>query len=64
MAGLSEKPYGGGHRAVSPPEAWKGPYYAFEENVGYGTSKHIEGLKEYGPTEIHRMSFLNNILER
>lgn len=40
----------------------KYPYYAFEENVGYGTSKHIEGLKEYGPTEIHRMSFLNNIL--
>ena len=36
--------------------------YAFEENAGYGTSKHIAGLKEYGPTEIHRMSFLNNIL--
>lgn len=36
--------------------------YAFEENMGYGTSKHITGLKEYGPCEIHRMSFLNNIL--
>ncbi len=41
----------------------KYPYYAFEENVGYGTSKHIEGIKEYGPCKIHRMSFLKNILE-
>lgn len=42
--------------------AKKYPYYAFDENVGYGTSKHILGIKQYGPTEIHRMSFLNNIL--
>ena len=42
--------------------AEKYPYYAFEENVGYGTTKHIEGIKDYGPTEIHRMSFLTNIL--
>lgn len=42
--------------------AKKYPHYAFEENVGYGTTKHIEGIKEYGPTEIHRMSFLTNIL--
>ena len=38
------------------------PYYAFEENAGYGTTKHIEGIKEYGPCKIHRMSFLKNIL--
>ena len=43
--------------------AVKYPYYAFEENVGYGTSKHIDGIKEYGPCKIHRMSFLKNILE-
>lgn len=42
--------------------AKKYPRYGFEENVGYGTTKHIEGIKEYGPTEIHRMSFLTNIL--
>lgn len=42
--------------------AEKYPYYGFEENAGYGTSKHIEGIKSYGPTEIHRMSFLTNIL--
>lgn len=40
----------------------KYPHYAFEENVGYGTSKHIAGLKEVGPCEIHRLSFLKNIL--
>ena len=38
------------------------PYYSFEENVGYGTTKHIKGLKEKGPCKIHRMSFLKNIL--
>ena len=27
------------------------PYYSFEENAGYGTSKHIEGLKKYGPSK-------------
>lgn len=36
--------------------------YAFEENAGYGTSKHIDGIKKVGPCEIHRMSFLKNIL--
>ena len=38
------------------------PYYSFEENAGYGTTKHIEGIKEFGPSDIHRMSFLKNIL--
>lgn len=41
----------------------KYPYYAFEENAGYGTTKHIEGIKKYGPCKIHRMSFLKNIIE-
>lgn len=36
--------------------------YGFEKNVGYGSTKHIEGIKQYGACEIHRMSFLNNIL--
>ncbi|MBE6054829.1 MAG: ribonuclease HII [Clostridium sartagoforme] len=38
------------------------PYYGFDENAGYGTSKHIEGIKEFGTCNIHRMSFLKNIL--
>ena len=33
------------------------PDYGFETNVGYGTKKHIEGLKSYGITQIHRKSF-------
>ncbi len=40
----------------------KYPHYDFENNMGYGTPKHIDGLKKYGKCEIHRKSFLNNIL--
>lgn len=38
------------------------PYYGFEKNAGYGTTEHIEGLKIYGPSPLHRLSFLRNIL--
>lgn len=38
------------------------PGYGFESNVGYGSKKHIENILENGPCEIHRMSFLRNIL--
>ena len=37
--------------------AKKYPYYDFENNAGYGTKKHLEGLKEYGITPIHRRDF-------
>ena len=40
----------------------KYPEYYFEENAGYGTSKHIEKIKKIGPCDIHRKSFLKNIL--
>lgn len=42
--------------------AKKYPCYDFENNVGYGTSKHIEALKEYGKCEIHRNSFLTKLI--
>ncbi len=42
--------------------AKKYPYYDFENNVGYGTKKHLEAIKIYGVTPIHRLSFLKNIL--
>ncbi|MBD7910434.1 ribonuclease HII [Clostridium cibarium] len=42
--------------------AEKYPYYNFEDNAGYGTIKHVEGLKKFGPCEIHRKSFLTKIL--
>jgi ribonuclease HII len=31
--------------------------YGFESNMGYGTKEHLEGLKELGPSPIHRRSF-------
>lgn len=33
------------------------PVYNFLSNKGYGTKGHLESLVEYGPCEIHRMSF-------
>jgi ribonuclease HII len=39
------------------------PQYHFENNVGYGSKVHLEALKQYGPSSIHRMSFLKNILQ-
>lgn len=31
--------------------------YNIHKNMGYGTAKHIEGIKKYGYTEHHRKSF-------
>ena len=39
------------------------PQYDFEHNMGYGTKKHIEALKEYGPTPIHRQTFIQNFIK-
>lgn len=33
------------------------PRYYFRSNKGYGTRHHLEALKKYGPTRIHRLSF-------
>ena len=38
------------------------PEYAFAANKGYGTGAHIEALKKYGPTPIHRRSFIGNFV--
>ncbi len=38
------------------------PHYDFENNVGYGTTKHIEALRTYGKCNIHRNSFLTKLL--
>lgn len=40
------------------------PHYSFQTNVGYGTKKHYEGLEKYGPTPIHRKSFLRKFYQR
>ena len=33
------------------------PQYGFNKHVGYATKNHIEKVKEYGPSKIHRTSF-------
>ena len=36
------------------------PEYGFAGHKGYGTAKHIEAIKKYGLTPIHRKSFCKN----
>ena len=36
------------------------PEFHFAENKGYGSQAHIAALKKYGPTPIHRRSFIKN----
>lgn len=37
------------------------PEYGFASNKGYGSKEHIEAIKKYGPTPIHRRSFIHNV---
>lgn len=37
-------------------------YYDFAKNKGYGSKKHREALVEFGPSNVHRLSFLKKIL--
>ena len=39
------------------------PGYGFAANKGYGSAEHIAALKKYGPTSIHRRSFIGNFVE-
>lgn len=41
--------------------AEKYPQYGFEKHKGYGTKLHYEALREYGPCDIHRPSFLRKM---
>ena len=36
------------------------PEYGFASNKGYGAQAHIDALKKYGPSPIHRASFIGN----
>ena len=42
--------------------AQKYPQYGFEKHKGYGTKAHIEALKEFGPCEIHRKTFIKKFV--
>lgn len=41
----------------------KYPEYQFAKHKGYGTKLHYEMLDKYGPSEIHRMTFLRKYYE-
>ena len=40
------------------------PQYGFVQHKGYGTAKHIQAIKEYGLTPIHRRSFTKKLVEK
>ena len=39
------------------------PQYDFASNKGYGSAKHIEALKTYGPCKIHRKTFIKHFCD-
>lgn len=39
------------------------PEYGFAANKGYGSAAHIAALQEYGPSPIHRKSFIGHFVE-
>lgn len=42
--------------------AKKYPEYGFQQHKGYGTKAHNKAILEHGACEIHRMTFLKNLL--
>lgn len=38
----------------------KYPKYGFASHKGYGTKQHIEAIKKYGDTPVHRQTFIKN----
>ncbi|MBQ3481803.1 MAG: ribonuclease HII [Oscillospiraceae bacterium] len=37
------------------------PQYGFDRHKGYGTAAHYAAIRQYGPSPIHRMSFLRKM---
>ena len=40
------------------------PQYGFAGHKGYGTKAHYEALEQYGPSPVHRMTFLRSFFEK
>lgn len=38
------------------------PEYGFASHKGYGSAAHIEAIRKYGPSPIHRKSFIQNFM--
>ena len=41
----------------------KYPQYNFKKHKGYGTKEHYEAIEKYGVSEVHRLSFLKNVIK-
>ena len=41
--------------------AEKYPEYGFEKHKGYGTAAHYDALRQFGPSPVHRPSFLKKM---
>ncbi len=39
------------------------PEYGFASHKGYGSKVHIEAIKKYGPSPIHRETFIKNFID-
>lgn len=39
------------------------PEYGFASHKGYGSKTHIEAIKKYGPSPIHRETFIKNFID-
>lgn len=37
------------------------PEYGFASNKGYGSAEHMQAIREYGPSPIHRQTFIRNL---
>jgi len=42
----------------------KFPKYNFQKHKGYGTKEHMRAIKKYGPTKLHRKSFLKHLTKK
>ncbi|MBQ9438564.1 MAG: ribonuclease HII [Lachnospiraceae bacterium] len=49
------------HMMVALDEKY--PEYGFAKHKGYGTAAHIAAIKEYGPCEIHRRTFIHRFIQ-
>lgn len=38
------------------------PEYGFSGHKGYGTAKHVQAIKEYGPCSLHRKTFIKKFV--
>jgi len=39
------------------------PLYTFNRNKGYGTPRHRQAIQDYGPSPVHRVSFLGRVMQ-